>query len=226
MSTETPEFVGEHDIDATTLDIVESTLENTRHEMDRVLETTAISPVIREQSAVIATSGLAPDRMTADQVAVVALKGRELGVPPMQALSHIHVIKGKPTLSAEMMRALITRAGHRIRIVVQQQDCAFLPKMTRCDLDRDGIQDARQHGRFGVGRIRPRMGHGGDQRQRRRPRRRLTPPSTRHFRAVPRRTGADRTRPRSGVPARRICSGRSGGTHSRYCRRCARSAPR
>ncbi|WP_049998876.1 hydantoinase B/oxoprolinase family protein [Halococcus sediminicola] len=50
MSTETPEFVGEHDIDATTLDIIESTLENTRYEMDRVLETTAISPVIREQS--------------------------------------------------------------------------------------------------------------------------------------------------------------------------------
>ncbi|EMA47045.1 hydantoinase B/oxoprolinase family protein [Halococcus saccharolyticus] len=50
MSTQTPDFVGEHDIDATTLDIVESTLENTRHEMDRVLETTAISPVIREQS--------------------------------------------------------------------------------------------------------------------------------------------------------------------------------
>lgn len=50
MSTETPAFVGEHDIDATTLDIIESTLENTRYEMDRVLETTAISPVIREQS--------------------------------------------------------------------------------------------------------------------------------------------------------------------------------
>lgn len=50
MSTETPDFVGEHDIDPTTLDIVESTLENTRYEMDRVLETTAISPVIREQS--------------------------------------------------------------------------------------------------------------------------------------------------------------------------------
>ena len=48
--TEMPPFVGEHDIDATTLDIIESTLENTRYEMDRVLETTAISPVIREQS--------------------------------------------------------------------------------------------------------------------------------------------------------------------------------
>jgi len=46
----TPEFVGEHDIDQTTLDIIESTLANTRDEMDRVVETTAISPVIREQS--------------------------------------------------------------------------------------------------------------------------------------------------------------------------------
>ena len=50
MSDTTPEFVGEHDVDQTTLDIVESTLSNTRYEMDRVLETTAISPVIREQS--------------------------------------------------------------------------------------------------------------------------------------------------------------------------------
>ncbi|MUV85364.1 hydantoinase B/oxoprolinase family protein [Natronomonas sp. CBA1123] len=50
MSADTPDFVGEHDIDPTTLDIIESTLENTRYEMDRVLETTAISPVIREQS--------------------------------------------------------------------------------------------------------------------------------------------------------------------------------
>ncbi len=50
MSTETPDFVGDHDIDRTTLDIIESTLANTRDEMDRVVETTAISPVIREQS--------------------------------------------------------------------------------------------------------------------------------------------------------------------------------
>ena len=47
---QTPSFVGDHDIDATTLDIIESTLANTRDEMDRVVETTAISPVIREQS--------------------------------------------------------------------------------------------------------------------------------------------------------------------------------
>jgi N-methylhydantoinase B len=50
MSDSTPDFVGDHDVDQTTLDIIESTLSNTRYEMDRVVETTAISPVIREQS--------------------------------------------------------------------------------------------------------------------------------------------------------------------------------
>jgi N-methylhydantoinase B len=45
-----PDFVREHDIDPVTLDIIENTLSNTRYEMDRVVETTAVSPVIREQS--------------------------------------------------------------------------------------------------------------------------------------------------------------------------------
>jgi N-methylhydantoinase B len=45
-----PDFVRDHDIDPITLDIIENTLSNTRYEMDRVLETTAVSPVIREQS--------------------------------------------------------------------------------------------------------------------------------------------------------------------------------
>ncbi|MFZ0088936.1 MAG: hydantoinase B/oxoprolinase family protein [Solirubrobacteraceae bacterium] len=50
MSVTEPDFVREHDIDPVTLDIIENTLSNTRYEMDRVLETTAVSPVIREQS--------------------------------------------------------------------------------------------------------------------------------------------------------------------------------
>jgi N-methylhydantoinase B len=45
-----PDFVREYDIDHVTLDIIENTLSNTRYEMDRVVETTAVSPVIREQS--------------------------------------------------------------------------------------------------------------------------------------------------------------------------------
>lgn len=52
--------------------------------------------------------GKAPD------VAVILLKGSELGVPPMTALAQIHVIEGKPSCSPELMRALAVMAGHRI----------------------------------------------------------------------------------------------------------------
>src|SRR5918997_362923 len=45
-----PDFVRGHDIDNVTLDIIENALKNIRHEMDRVLVTTAVSPVIREQA--------------------------------------------------------------------------------------------------------------------------------------------------------------------------------
>ncbi len=45
-----PDFVREHDIDHVTLDIIENALKNIRHEMDRVLVTTAVSPIIREQA--------------------------------------------------------------------------------------------------------------------------------------------------------------------------------
>lgn len=40
--------------------------------------------------------------------------GSELGIGPMQALSTINVIQGKPSLSPEGMRALVLSAGHRI----------------------------------------------------------------------------------------------------------------
>lgn len=80
---------------------------------------------MREQAEVIAASGLAPRAVnTREKVLVIALKGRELSIPPMQALAHVHVIDGKPTMSAELMVALVQRAGHRIRVVeTSAQQC-------------------------------------------------------------------------------------------------------
>lgn len=55
-------------------------------------------------------SGFLPSAIKSpEQAAIIALKGRELGIPFMQALSHIHVINGKPSMSAEMMQALARR---------------------------------------------------------------------------------------------------------------------
>jgi N-methylhydantoinase B len=45
-----PDFVREHNVDHVTLDIIENALKNIRYEMDRVLVTTAVSPIIREQA--------------------------------------------------------------------------------------------------------------------------------------------------------------------------------
>lgn len=60
-------------------------------------------------------SGLAPDTIrTPEAAAAVVLKGRELGLPPMLSLSHIVIIKGKPTLSAEVMLGMMHRAGHEV----------------------------------------------------------------------------------------------------------------
>jgi hypothetical protein len=43
---------------------------------------------------------------TPEAAAIIALKARELNMPLMVGFAHIHVINGKPTLSAEMMQAL------------------------------------------------------------------------------------------------------------------------
>jgi hypothetical protein len=52
-------------------------------------------------------------RGSAPAVAAAILAGRELGIGPMTALQHIHVIKGKPAQSAALMRALVQSAGHK-----------------------------------------------------------------------------------------------------------------
>ena len=71
-----------------------------------------------QQADIISKSGLAPSslRNKPEAILTIALKGRELGVPPMQALSHIHIIQGRPTMSAELMRSLVQREGHRINV--------------------------------------------------------------------------------------------------------------
>lgn len=53
-------------------------------------------------------SRMLPDAIkTPQQAMMIILKGRELGVPPVYALTHINIIQGKPSASPEMMLALI-----------------------------------------------------------------------------------------------------------------------
>ena len=64
--------------------------------------------MLKEQATIAVNSGLLPRTInTPEKAIVIALKGREVGIPPMQAFGHIHVVDGKPGFSAELMLALI-----------------------------------------------------------------------------------------------------------------------
>lgn len=67
----------------------------------------------------IADTELVPDavRRRPAAVAAIILTGREMGLPPMMALRHIHLVKGKPGMSAEIMRAQVLAAGHELDYV-------------------------------------------------------------------------------------------------------------
>lgn len=56
-------------------------------------------------------------RGSAAATAAAILYGREVGLPPMTALTQTHVIEGKPAISAEGMRGLILAAGHGIQVL-------------------------------------------------------------------------------------------------------------
>lgn len=59
-----------------------------------------------------------------------AMLGRTLNIPPAAAFNEIIVIRDKPSISAELQRALAIRAGFRIRCTTPLAE-----QRIRCDLD-------------------------------------------------------------------------------------------
>lgn len=73
--------------------------------------------LMKQQAGELIKSGFLPAGIKSPEQAVaIILKGRELGVPPMQALSHIHVINGKPTMSAELMLAQVLKLHPKTKL--------------------------------------------------------------------------------------------------------------
>jgi hypothetical protein len=67
----------------------------------------------RQMAAVYAKSSLLPQDLRGKEadVFVTIMAGQELGLPPMASLRGIHVVKGKPVLSADAMVAVALRSG-------------------------------------------------------------------------------------------------------------------
>lgn len=73
-------------------------------------------PQAHELAVAIAKTEFVPTSLRGRPEAVMAavLAGNELGLPPMTSLSKVHVIEGRPSLSADVMRALVLNRGHEV----------------------------------------------------------------------------------------------------------------
>lgn len=71
----------------------------------------------------LAESGLLPAhyRGKPANVLYAVEYGAMLGLPPMAAITGVHVIEGKPSASASLIGALVRRAGHRLRVTGDSQ---------------------------------------------------------------------------------------------------------
>jgi hypothetical protein len=81
-------------------------------------------PKVAELARQVANTSFVSDSFKGKpaEIAACILTGREIGIGPMEALGKIHSIKGKPTISAELMRSLALRAGHDITFPVLTND--------------------------------------------------------------------------------------------------------
>ncbi len=59
----------------------------------------------------------ASDTPVADMMAAI-LKGREVGLQPMEAISSLYLVGGRVALDGKTMLALVQRAGHQIRVQI------------------------------------------------------------------------------------------------------------
>lgn len=62
-------------------------------------------------------------RGNAANVLIAVGLGKAIGIPPAQALYEIYVVNGRPSPSANLMAALVRRAGHKLRIEGDDTRC-------------------------------------------------------------------------------------------------------
>lgn len=66
---------------------------------------------------VLAKSGYFQDTRDAAQAIVKILAGQELGIPVVAAMTGIYLVKGRVTLSANLMASLVKRNGYNYRVI-------------------------------------------------------------------------------------------------------------
>lgn len=107
-----------------------------------------------EMARVLADSSLLPGHLRGkpSNVLLVLSGARALNVPAFWALQSLHVVDGKLGMAADLMRALVIRAGHKFRVLERTEQRAVV-EIVRSDDDRPYVaeftrQDAEMAGLF------------------------------------------------------------------------------
>jgi hypothetical protein len=89
--------------------------------------------VMKETATMLCKTGFLPQAIkTPEQAIAIILTGRELGIGTMAALNTINVIQGKPTVSPQLMLALIERSGQLENIEIEPHN----GNAVRCTMKR------------------------------------------------------------------------------------------
>jgi len=91
----------------------------------------------REYARLLATAGLLPKqyRDRPGDILLALAYADSLNLPVAQIFVGLHVIEGTPSMSAELMQALVRRAGHKIRTVTTP-GAALLDQSATCTIVR------------------------------------------------------------------------------------------
>lgn len=88
--------------------------------------------VMTSQAEVLIKSGFLPKSIsTKEQALAIMMKGQELGVPAWTALTGIHIIQGSPTVSPQLMLALINSTGQLEDIKIDSDNASCTVVMKR-----------------------------------------------------------------------------------------------
>lgn len=88
--------------------------------------------VLKEQANILLKSGFLPSSIrTAENALAIMMLGQELGIGAWASLSSINVIQNRPTVSPQLMLALINRSGQLDDITIDSTDQGCTVVMTR-----------------------------------------------------------------------------------------------
>ena len=96
-------------------------------------EMSVIRQLVADLAPLVGTDFLPRQIDNPHKALAIILKGRELQIPPMEALAQLYVVNGKVTMQAQLMLALIARSGKGSWTIEESTDEVCTVTMERSD---------------------------------------------------------------------------------------------